>query len=135
MLTIQQINDEAQRLRSLLHDKPVEWFDFSIDHDGGSCHVRIDDRYRWIGMERGQETAHDATDDPDELLYWIVGSNASGTAQAWELRNRHPSDDSRRGRFTKELELLARVNPLWVERRRAEHAAILARHPFNDEWT
>ncbi len=135
MLTIQQINDEAQRLRSLLHDKPVEWIDFGIDHDGGSCHVRIDDRYHWIGMERGQETAHDATDDPDELLYWIVGSNASGTAQAWELRNRHPSDDSRRGWFAKELELLARVNPLWVGRRRAEHAAILARHPFNDEWT
>lgn len=132
MLTLQQINDEAQRLRSLLHGKPVEWADFGVDHDGGMCHVVIDTRYHWIGKDRGTVTEHLQTDDADQLLYWIVGSNATGTAQSWEFANRQPNVDSRRGWFDKELELLARVDPHWVERRRAEQNSILDRHPFID---
>lgn len=132
MLTLQQINDEAQRLRSLLHGAPVAWMDFGVDHDGGMCHVEVDEHYHWIGRDRGVVTHHQQTDDADELLYWIVGSNATGTAQSWELGNRQPQVDSRRGWFAKELELLARVDPHWVERRRAEQQAILVRHPFID---
>lgn len=130
--TLQQVNDEVQRLRSILHGKPVAWADFGIDEDGGSSHVRIDDRYHWIAMERGQECAHQATDDVDELLYWIIASNAVGTAGRWEMEHRHPTDDFRRLYFARAVELLARVKPEWAARQQAEWDEVLARHPFVD---
>lgn len=135
MLRLQQINDEVQRLRALLHGEPVEWMDCGVDHDFGCCHVRIDDRYHWIGMERGQETAHQVTDDVDELLYWIISSNAAGTAGQWEMKHRHPTADFRRLYFARTVELLARVKPEWAERQQAEWDEVLMRHPFVDGGT
>lgn len=132
MLTLQQINDEVQRLRTLLHGAPVEWMDFGVDHDGGMSHVVIDTRYHWIGKDRGTVTQHQQTDDADELLYWIVSSNAAGTASQWEMEHRHPTDDFRRLYFARTVELLARVKPEWAERQQAEWDAVLRRHPFVD---
>lgn len=135
MLTLQQINDEAQRLRTLLHGEPVEWMDFGVDHDGGMSHVVIDTRYHWISKDRGTVTQHQQTDDVDELLYWIISSNAAGTAGRWEMEHRHPTDDFRRLYFARTVELLARVKPEWAERKQAEWEAVLMRHPFVDGGT
>lgn len=133
MWTLAQINNEVQRLRSILHGVPVEWADFGVDEDCGSCHLRIDDRYHWIAMERGQECGHQVTDDLDELLYWIIASNASGTALQWEMHHRHPTDDFRRLYFARTVELLARVKPEWAARQQAEWDEVLTRHPFVDD--
>ena len=132
MWTLQQVNDEVQRLRSILHREPVAWADFGVDEDFGSCHVRIDDRYHWIGMERGQECAHQVTDDIDDLLFWIISSNAVGTAGKWEMEHRHPTDDFRRLYFARAVELLARVKPEWAARQQAIWDEVLTRHPFVD---
>lgn len=132
MWTMQQINDEVQRLRSLLHGSPVEWADFSVDHDAGMSHVEIDDRYHWVARDRGVVTAHQHSSDVEDLLFWIVSSNAIGTAGQWEFEHRHPTDDFRRLYFAKAVELLARVNPAWAARQQAIWDEVLTRHPFVD---
>ena len=101
-------------------------------HDG-SWHVELDgDRFCYVATERGQELERKKTQDPDELLYWLVSDLTWTMAGDYELAHRVPGRDPRRLRFQKHLELLADVDPEWSQRTQAEYDRILAEHPFCD---
>lgn len=105
----------------------------SPSHDG-SPHVEYEGRTLfYVRTERGSENERRATDDPDELLYWLVRDAASAAASDWELRHRREGEDSRRQWFQLEVELLAKVSNLWAGRARERHQEILREHPFRDD--
>jgi Immunity protein 63 len=132
MWAMDRVNDEVQRLRSIMEGQAVDWYDLSIDHDFGACHVEIDSQYHWISVERGKEFNRQTTDNVDDLLYWILANRAVANAMRWELDHRHPNDDFRRHYFARTVELLARVNLDWAVRQQAQWDEILTRHPFRD---
>ena len=104
----------------------------SPSHDG-SPHVEYEGRTLfYVRTERGSEYERRATDDPDELLYWLIRDAASAAALDWELRHRREGEDSRRQYFLLEIELLAKVSNLWAERARERQEQILRDHPLRD---
>jgi hypothetical protein len=100
--------------------------------EDGSPHVEVSDAYYFVVRERGVELSRRRTSDLDELLYWILEGLASSIAWDFELRHRREGKDPRRQGFAKQVELLATLSPDWAERKRAEQAEILKRHPFRD---
>lgn len=101
-------------------------------HDG-SAHAELKDgSYFFVVTERGSEYERRRTSDPQELLSWFVRVLTSQLAGDWELNNRIPSQDSRRLRFRKHVELLATINASWANDQQHEYDEILTKHPFND---
>jgi Immunity protein 63 len=72
------------------------------------------------------------TEDPEELLYWLVSDLAWDMASEHELAHRRAGEDSRRQLFDKHVELLALANATWSRRKRAEYDELLLSHPFSD---
>lgn len=87
-----------------------------IDRDG-SLHWRVD--------EAGQTLDDRSTADPDELLYWVFRAVTAVAAADWERARRTPGEDSRRARWRRQYDLLARLDPDWARRWRSELAADL----------
>jgi hypothetical protein len=100
--------------------------------DGGPHVERVGDAYVYAVWERGTELERRVTQDPDELLYWLVSALTFEMACQYELSHRVPGKDSRRPLFEKQLELLRLVNQAWSERKQIEFNAILREHPFSD---
>ena len=75
--------------------------------------------------ERGEEHERRSTLDLDELLYWIFGRVTYIEAVDYERKNRIDSEDFRRLLFQRQLELLGRLNPRWLDRYRGERAELL----------
>jgi len=71
--------------------------------------------------------------DEDELLYWIFEGITFGMAGRYELQHRVPYQDFRRILFEHQLELIAKLNTKWKERREFEQKETLSRHPFHDQ--
>lgn len=107
-------------------------FHTSPPNDGGAHVEHFAAMYAYVVTERGNEYVRRETDDPDELLYWLVSDVACEVAQQYELRRRVPGCDSRRLWFAKHVELLSNVCPNWGSRKRAEYDGVLATYPFND---
>jgi hypothetical protein len=102
-------------------------------HDG-SPHVEIKDgRYHYIITDRGNELAHKITDDEDEIMYWLVSDVVFGMACTYELENRIKGQSFRRLLFSKQIELMKKVNPNWAKRTEKEIEAILEAHPYDDK--
>lgn len=104
----------------------------TAQHDGSAHAEHVGGKYFYIVTERGSEYDRRETKDPDELLSWFVRDLTSAIAGDWELKNRIPSQDSRRLRFEKHVELLRGINESWAAQQQAHYAAVLARHPFDD---
>ena len=96
-------------------------------------YIEVTDRYHWVLSERGSEFDRKSTDDLDELLYWTFENITLGMACTFELSHRREDEDSRRQRFAKQEELLARLSPRWAEYAIAYHREILRQHPFRDD--
>ncbi len=79
----------------------------------------------YVVSERGHEYERRTTVDLGELLYWVAAAMTFGLAGDWEVRHRNEDEDFRVGLFTRQFELLARLNPEWVGRRRADLGPIL----------
>ena len=100
--------------------------------EDGSPHVEVRDTYHFVIRERGIELSRRRTSDLEELFYWIMEWLASSMSWDYELRHRRKGEDPRRQGFAKQCELLAALSPEWAERKRAEQAEILDRHPYHD---
>ena len=99
----------------------------------GDPHVeKLDDAYAYVVLERGHEIERRVTQDPDELLYWLVSDLTWSMASEYELSHRSGNADFRRLLFRKHLELLSRANPKWSEAKRIEYDSVLRAHPFSD---
>jgi len=99
----------------------------------GYSYVKIDKKtYHYITTERGGEIAHEVTSDPDELLYWLMSDVISSIASKYELNNRIPSQDSRRIRFAKEIDLFSKLKYEWADKKRKEIEEIILDNPYCD---
>jgi hypothetical protein len=74
----------------------------------------------WVVEERGVELERRTTTDRDELLYWVFESVTLSMASGWAARHRNEAEDHRRAMYRRQLELLGRLRPSWVDRRKAE---------------
>lgn len=99
----------------------------------GSPHVEYSGgEYAYVHTERGAEFGRRTSSSADDILYWLTLDVVLTLAADFEVAHRIPGRSFRRLLFEKELELLRRINPGWAERRQAEIATILARHPYDD---
>jgi hypothetical protein len=99
----------------------------------GSVHVEQHGHvYAFIGTERGIETLRRETNNPDELLFWLVSDVTVQVARQFELHHRCSGVDSRRMWFDLNVLLLAGIKKEWGTKQRAEYDLILTKHPFKD---
>lgn len=114
--------------RATLIDAPAHLLPtYVVSEDLARPHIeREGDSYCFVVKERGVELERRSTTSLDEILYWIFEPVTFSMASDWELANRVEGEDSRRGLFTKQLELLDRLDPIWASRYRLETAKWLA---------
>ena len=87
----------------------------------------------YVVVERGQELLRESFQELEELLFRVFKDVTFQMAAMFELRNRRPSEDSRRLLFARQLELLSLLSPRWGDRERAGLCEVLKQHPFGDE--
>ncbi|MCA9120312.1 MAG: hypothetical protein H6822_33265 [Planctomycetaceae bacterium] len=104
----------------------------TAQHDGSAHAEQVGDQYFYVVTERGSEFERRETSDPEELLSWFVRDLTSVIAGDWELKNRAKSQDSRRLRFAKHVELLRGINNSWANQQQSHYQSVLLRHPFDD---
>ena len=97
-------------------------------------HVELKkDTYHLIAIEKGHETFHKQTKDINILLYWFLGDYVtSQMATKYELNHRISNQDFRRIYFSRHIELLEILNPLWAQWKKKELDEVLERYPFED---
>lgn len=101
-------------------------------HDGSAHAELVGGTYFYVVTERGTEYERRQTKDADELLAWFVRDLTSDIAGNWEVKHRVPSQDSRRLRFKKHIELLRDIDESWARTQESEYNDVLTRHPFDD---
>ena len=74
----------------------------------------------WVVVERGKEIDRKTTRELDELPYWIFRSVTAEMASRFAARNPVEGKEFRYPMFTKELELMGRLNQDWRARLVAE---------------
>ena len=100
----------------------------------GSPHIEIrDNTYHFIISERGAENVHNKTKDINQLLYWIFNPIIFEIAIEYELDNREEGVDFRKMIFSKELELMGKIKPLWRQWKAKEIEEILKENPYNNK--
>lgn len=110
---------------------------FTARRDDGAAHIEVtpDGLYHYVVTERGSEWERRSTASTDDILYWLTEDLAFQMAYEYELAHRRAGEDCRRQLWAHELELLARVNPAWRDRRAVEIERWLAEAPYNDaQW-
>lgn len=131
MFDINTVNHEVNSKGALIDaPKNLLWVRISPTGDG-SPHVEITkDKAFYVASERGMEIFRKEASDLDELLYFIFKDITKSMARHYELNNRIADEDTRRQVFSKQLELLEKINPKWAELERAEIGKILERSPY-----
>jgi len=110
--------------RGVLHTTP--------QHDG-SPHVEcVGESYHYVVTERGSEFDRRRTNDPEELLYWLMSGVVFSLASEYELRHRIEGQDPRRLLFQKEIDLMERLSDDWARLKRDEIQRTLSTHPYDD---
>lgn len=106
----------------------------TIPTGNGGFHIELSNngKIALVATDRNVETSRQETYSVDEILYWMFSLRARARGRSFELKNRHPTDDSRRLAFSKALEEIGKLNPEWQERMKNEQEEILRRHPFKD---
>ena len=99
----------------------------------GSVHLElVGNTYHYVVTERGVELRRRSTDDPEDVLYWLVADLAWAMAADYEVTHRKRGEDFRRLLFATQLDILRRVKLEWAKRRQDEQEEILRNHPFVD---
>ena len=97
----------------------------------GSAHAEIvDGKYHYVVTERGSEFERRVAENEDELLYWFVSDSIFSIACAWELENRKQNEDHRKQLFSRQIELLQKINPKWAAKKQKYHEQVLVDNPF-----
>lgn len=99
----------------------------------GSPHIEFSTLYYFVVSERGTEYERRPTNDPDEILYWLISDLTKQMAIEFELTHRIETEDCRRKIFSKHLDLLNSVNSTWADKKQDEYNRILKQYPYNDK--
>jgi hypothetical protein len=102
----------------------------SPTHSGASHAEIVNGQYHYVVTERGSEFERKVAKDEDELLYWFVADSTFSIACAWELEHRKENEDSRLQLFSKQIELLNKINSTWAARKTRYHEQVLKENPF-----
>lgn len=123
--TREVLEAEITRLAEVIGASGAEVVGFDPHVDAGFPYIEVgqDRRLHWIVKERGLLLEERTTSDPDELLYWSFQTTTFSLASCWEARHRDEGQDFRVRLWTKQAELLHRLNPTWAQRWRRELAA------------
>jgi hypothetical protein len=101
-------------------------------HDGGPHSEYDGSSYAYVITERGTELDRRETDDPDDILYWLVSDATREAAQKYELKHRASGVDFRRLLFERHVELMGYIRADWAVRKRTEYDRVLSRYPYCD---
>jgi Immunity protein 63 len=125
-----QIGEFAEKIDLAENSLSQLW----IENDFASPYIKIDDSgyMHLIVRERGQISEDKIAKDINQLLYWIFSGITFSMACSFELKNRIESQDCRRMIFTKQNELLKKLNIDWSEKEIKSQEAILKNYPFDD---
>jgi hypothetical protein len=136
-MTLSSIKEQVETLGERISVPANLYPTYGRSEDGALPHIELDSsgNFHFIVVERGQELERRTTAVPDDLLFWVFDTITFSMACAFELKNRHTSEDSRRMLFAKQEELLGRINVDWQEKARHNHNLILAKHPFMDGFS
>jgi hypothetical protein len=134
MLTLADIqstvNDLAAQLNAPANLLPT----YGRTDDGARPHIEVEGgRYHFIIVERGEELERYTTGDFGQLLRRIFSSVTSPMSYTYERAHRVAGQDIRRLAFSRQVELMAMLDPQWAAHERRRHEEILGRHPFNDQ--
>jgi len=133
LLTLEQIRDEIERRAPLIGATGDLLPTYGRTEDFARPHIEVDaQQYHFVVVERGEELARVSTTELDELLYRVFEAATFSLACRYELRHRKPLEDSRRQLFRVQVELLAKLDARWGERRAEAHRLTLLQHPFSD---
>jgi len=132
-MTLDSIRDQFLEIARNLH-APAKCarFNTSAQHDGCPHVECTNGEFNYVVTERGNEFERRKTNDPQELLFWLVSDLTWELALEWELRHRIPGEDFRRQLFRKDIELITQINPEWARRKREKYEKILGEYPFNN---
>jgi len=133
LLTLPEIEAAMRRLLPVVGAGEGLLPTFGRTEDFARPHVEVDEAgYHWVVVERGQELERFTTRSLDALLEKHFAQITFGVAASYEREHRVPMQDIRRILFARQVELLARLSPVWAAREAARHAEILHQHPFDD---
>jgi hypothetical protein len=122
----------AKRISATSNQLPT----YNTSRDGGSRHIEIENqKYQYVGIERGQEIYRASTNDYDELLYWVFSDASFHLAVDYELNNRVVDQDCRRIIFPRKIKLMHIINPKMGTLCEHSIAKTLSTHPYDDEST
>jgi hypothetical protein len=104
-----------------------------LTEEGHPC-IEVDELgfMLYILSERGDTYEKKITGEIDDLLYWIFTRVTFAMACDYEMNNSISDKDARRIIFSKQEELLGKLNDKWRQMKNTEHQSILKTHPFND---
>jgi len=133
-MTLSGIRKQIETLGERINAPQTLYPTYGHSMDGALPHIEIDASggFHFVVVERGQELERRTTAKLDDLLFWIFDTITFSMACAFELKNRNHTQDFRRLLFSKQEELLGRINVDWQEKERQNHNLILAKHPFTD---
>jgi Immunity protein 63 len=134
--TLIEIEADITNLAKCIYATRDQLPTYNISRDGGARHIEIENqKYQYIGIERGQEIHRTSTTDYDELLYWVFSDASFSLAVVYELNNRIVDQDCRRIIFPRQIELMHKINPKMAILCEHRIAKILSTHPYDDEPT
>lgn len=129
-MTLKMIQSRFQEIAATLGSS--ESLATRAQHDGSAHAEHVGDKFFYVVTERGSEYERRETTDPNELLSWFVIDLTFAIAGDWELKNRVTSQDSRRLRFAKHVELLRSIDESWASQQQLHYHSILTEYPFDD---
>jgi hypothetical protein len=122
--TIEQVRPKILELARRI-DAPESYLPkFGFTNEGTSIEPR-GGGLAYMVRERGEVYTDWWVSAEDELFYWVFRDVTSTMAGDWEARHRIEGEDSRRGRFKKQLELMHALSPAWEQQLRRELARYL----------
>ncbi len=132
-MTIKDIENKVNQLAEIINADRNLLPTYGYSLDLACPHIEVNQiGMHYIVVERGQEHERKTTDNIDELLFWIFDNVTFSISVEFELKNRNETKDSRRMIFSKQEDLMGKLNNEWEERAKREHQAILKRNPYDD---
>ncbi|MEQ1535203.1 MAG: Imm63 family immunity protein [Burkholderiaceae bacterium] len=134
--TLKEIEADVTRLAKRISATSNQLPTYNISRDMGYRHIEIENqKYQYVGKERGLEIHRTSTNDYDELLYWVFKDATWSIASDYEQNNRIEDQDCRRIMFSRQIELMHKINPKMGKLCEHRIAEILSTHPYDDEPT
>ena len=101
----------------------------NVFSDGGTIYIS-NNEYHYVIMERGKENKLYRSLDINDILYPLFEGITFSLASKYELKNRNEKEDPRKLLWSKQLELLGKIDPLFKERCQKEIDSILKIAPY-----